>query len=171
MTAGATYTSIASTTVSSDTSSISFTSISGSYTDLILVLFGRSTRSATDDTVLFRLNSDSGNNYSRTRLLGTGSAVSSASDTNQSAMNFDIISAASNASDTYSPNIYHIMNYSNTTINKTVLNRSNNTDAYLIAQVGLWRSTAAITRIDLSLGTGPNFKSGTTASLYGIAAA
>ncbi len=171
MAAGSTYTPIATTTLASDTSTITFNSISGSYTDLILVLLGRSTRSSTDDTILFRLNNDSGSNYSRTRLVGTGSAAASARDTNQTAFNFDVISAASNPSGEFSPEIFQIMNYSNSTTYKTVLARTNTASTYVTAQVGLWRSTAAITRIDLTLNTGPNFLTGTMATLYGIQAA
>ena len=171
MAAGSTYTPIATTTLAVDTATISFTSIASTYTDLVVVLSGRSTRATTDDTMLFRLNSDSGSNYSRTRLVGTGSAAASARDTNQTAMNFDVISAASNPSGEFSPNIFQIMNYANSSTYKTVLCRTNTASTYVTAQVGLWRSTAAITRIDLTLNTGPNFATGTTATLYGIAAA
>ncbi len=167
----ATYEPIATTTLSTNTATVTFSSISGSYTDLILIIFGRSTRNTNDDTLLFRLNNDSGSNYSRTRILADGTTPSSARDAGQNGINFDIVAGATLASGTYSPNIYHIMNYSNTTTNTTVLNRSNNANAYVVAAAGLYRSTAAITRIDLSLVTGPNFVSGSTFTLYGIKAA
>ena len=65
------------------------------------------------------------------------------------------------------------MNYSNTTTNKTVLARGNNasdasypgTEAF----VGLWRSTAAINRIDFSSNS-KTWNAGTF-TLYGIKAA
>ena len=171
MAAGSTYTPIATTTLGSDTSSISFTSISGSYTDLVLILFARSTRPTTDDTLVMRFNNDSGSNYSKTRLVGTGSAASSYTSGSTTAFLLDAISGASNPTGEFSPNIYNIMNYSNTTTYKTIVTRSNTASAYVVAETGLWRSTAAVNRIDLSLNTGPNFKAGTMATLYGIQAA
>jgi hypothetical protein len=66
------------------------------------------------------------------------------------------------------------MNYSNSTTYKTVLGRSNRASSDTAADVGLWRSTSAITRIDLAMGGSfptNNFASGSTFTLYGIAAA
>ena len=61
MAAGATYTQIATTTLGSSQSTITFSSISGAYTDLVLVVTAK-VSSATDLWV--RANSDSGSNYS-----------------------------------------------------------------------------------------------------------
>jgi hypothetical protein len=62
------------------------------------------------------------------------------------------------------------MNYSNTTTYKAVLMRSDNADTATMANVGLWRSSTAIYQIDLVTSTS-TFASGTTFTLYGIAAA
>lgn len=166
-----TYEPIATTTLGSDTASVTLSSISGSYTDLILIAFMRSTRSATDDSFYMTLNGDTAGNYSATRLLGDGSSASSARNTNTGRFTFDIMAAGSTASGTYSPNIFHFNNYSNSTTYKTVLYRGNNANGYVIAEVGLWRSTAAITSIKIEPYTGPNLASGSTFTLYGILAA
>jgi hypothetical protein len=72
---------------------------------------------------------------------------------------------------TNSTAICQIMNYANTTTYKTVLARMNNTSYGVGASVGLWRATpVAITSVEASA-AGNNFAVGTTASLYGIAAA
>ena len=64
-----------------------------------------------------------------------------------------------------------INNYSNATTYKTVLWRDNS-NTYVAAQAGLWRSTSAITSITLSTNSSAtNFASGSTFSLYGILAA
>jgi hypothetical protein len=69
--------------------------------------------------------------------------------------------------------IAHIQNYSNTTTYKTSIGRGNRPDSLVDATVSLWRDTAAITTIDLAMGSAfpaNNFASGSTLSLYGIAA-
>ena len=67
-------------------------------------------------------------------------------------------------------NIVQIQNYSNTTTNKTYLARANNAAVSTDTNVGLWRSTAAISTIDIYSLVG-NFAIGSTFTLYGIAAA
>jgi hypothetical protein len=63
------------------------------------------------------------------------------------------------------------MNYSNTTTYKTWLSRSGASDRATEALVGLWRSTSAITTIALSIDAGATYSTGSTFTLYGIAAA
>ena len=62
------------------------------------------------------------------------------------------------------------MNYSNATTYKTVITRASNANNGVDAVVGLWRNTAAITSINVFLGTG-NLDTGSTFTLYGIKAA
>lgn len=68
--------------------------------------------------------------------------------------------------------IIQINNYSNSTTYKTAFMRTNTASTYgtVFAIVGLWRSTAAITSITLTPDAG-SFATGSTFSLYGIAAA
>ena len=67
--------------------------------------------------------------------------------------------------------IVHIQNYANTTTNKTTLARANKAPAGTDANVGLWRSTAAINSVTIFTASGANFSTGSTFTLYGIAAA
>lgn len=164
MPAGSTYTPLASTTLGSATSTVDFTSISGSYTDLVLVT-DFAVSSAGD--FYLRFNSDTGTNYSVTILVGDGtSAVSSRSST------IGYISPNYN-SDQISQRVIHnwsIQNYSNTTTNKTALCRYNNASRQTVAAVGLWRSTSAITSINIARSAG-NFTTGSTFTLYGLLSA
>ena len=76
MAAGNTYTPIATNTLSSATASVTFSSISGVYTDLVLVITPTIPTGAYD--ILMRVGNgtvDSGTNYSVTRVSGTGSAA------------------------------------------------------------------------------------------------
>jgi hypothetical protein len=160
MAAGSTYTPISTTTLGSSTSSVTFSSISGSYTDLVLTIDGIASTEASD---IMTFNSDSASNYSWTLMDG---APSSARGSNQSACYL-----GNTWTDRYFK-IINIFNYSNSTSYKTVISRSNyQAGNYAVsAWVSLWRSTSAIT----SLTVGPNsgtMSSGTKLTLYGITAA
>ncbi len=162
-----TYEPIASTTLGSSTSTITFNSISGSYTDLRLVVVPVSGGSTDDMSITF--NNDTATNYSRTRLYGDGSAASSARSTSQSNITLD--AGATNVSTTPSLRTIDIFSYAGSTF-KTVLTTTNcdkNGSGAVMYMVGMWRSTSAITRVDV-ISSG-NFASGTIATLYGIKAA
>ena len=167
MAAGSTYTPIATTTLGSAQSSITFNSFSG-YTDLILVANARNASGSGYD-LLCRLNGDSGSNYSRTALFGNGSSAQSSRASNETG--FYLGATAPTGSGEFYPDIIQFMNYSNTTTNKTVINRVGSHNNVVTAQVNLWRSTAAITSIVLTVNTGQNFETGSSFTLYGIQAA
>ena len=153
-----TYTPIATTTLGSAASSVTFSSISGAYTDLVLVIRGK--MSVDGGTTLY-LNNDTGANYSYTTIYGDGS--SAVSNRGSGAFSFY-------ADTTDSTAICHIMNYANTTTYKTVLGRSN-TSNYVLGRVTLWRSTSAISSLVVSNNNSNTYLTGTTFTLYGIKAA
>ena len=157
----ATYDCIATTTLSTTSSSVAFTSISGSYTDLVLVVAG--VTSSGTEAVAVQCNSDTGSNYSRTVLLGNGTTASSTRDSNQTSAGLGVLDST-----TQGNTIYHFMNYSNSTTYKTFIARGNVSSEQARAAVGLWRSTSAITSITVLVGT--SFASGSTFTLYGIKA-
>ena len=81
MAAGTTYTSIATYTVTGSTlASYTFTSIPQTYTDLVLVMQGGDTPVANNQ--YFRVNGDSGSNYTYVTVQGNGGAYSPATNTN-----------------------------------------------------------------------------------------
>jgi len=161
MAAGNTYEAIATQTLGSDTSSITFSSISASYTDLILVVNGGVVGPA---AMLVQLNGDTSVVYSVTRLYGDGSSATSDRFNSTDSLDLGYFN-----NDLNNSSFIHFMNYSNTTTNKSVINRWNST-TYVVAVVGLWRNTSAINSIRLFNAT-YNLKSGSTFSLYGIKAA
>jgi hypothetical protein len=67
-----TYTPIATTTLGTAAASVTFSSISGSYTDLVLIIAGVQ---SVADVPYIQFNSDTATNYSRTQLSGDGSSV------------------------------------------------------------------------------------------------
>ena len=162
----ATYDCIATTTLNSSANSVEFTSISGSFTDLILVAQPIGTSS---EDIRCRVNGDTGSNYSTTYMtineLGT---VYSYRRTSQTASSVGFLYSGLNTS-AGAPLFIHFMNYSNTTTNKTWLARSGQGDRNsLDAGVSLWRSTSAITSIKVIYNNSANFSSGSTFTLYGI---
>lgn len=169
MAAGATYEPIATTTLSSAQTGVTFSSISGSYTDLVLVanvkVTGAGGRNAT-----VQFNSDTGTNYSFTYVGGNGTTASSGRNSNDNRIRIQGI-VGIDANNFY-PVIMSIQNYSNTTTYKTCLIRANEASA-VQAEVGLWRNTNAINEIRIVAygNTEENWASGCTFTLYGITAA
>lgn len=167
---GRTYTPIATTKLTSSQNNITFSGISGSFTDLVLVC----QFSGILDTYGYYLcfNGDTTTaSYSSTSIKGNGSASSSTRNTSNNVMYIDyIFSTGTNLS---TNNIAHIMNYSNTTTYKTVICRGNNTDSTYpgaVLNIGQWRNTAAITNIQFGSFSG-GLMAGSTITLYGITAA
>jgi hypothetical protein len=156
----ATYEKIATTTLGSAAATITFSGISGTYTDLILVASGTSTTSS----ICIRFNNDTSSNYSDTNIFGTGSSVGSERHSNATKM-FGSVSGSTVFTD-----VFHIQNYSNTTTYKSCLIRGSLTTSAATAFAGLWRSTSAITRIDLINNNSGDFDSGFIATIYGIKA-
>jgi len=159
-----TYTELLKTTVGTATSSVTLSSIPSGYTDLVLVING--TNSGTSDDVALQFNGDTGTNYSRTFLQGSGTAATSGSNSNFTSVplgGYVLTSANYNS-------IIQIMNYSNSTTNKTQISRGNDASGFLYAITGLWRNTAAITSILCKwYSASGQFSVGSTFSLYGIA--
>jgi len=166
MAAGATYEPIATNTLGSATSSVTFSSISGSYTDLIVIV-NAICASGSTDLINLQYNGDTSSGlYSSTRVVGNGSTATSDRQTGGNFIYAGLINSTVRNSD-----IYQIQNYSNATTFKTCIARANVADNQTRAVVGLWRNTSAITSITLSHASSINFNTGSTFTLYGIAAA
>lgn len=161
----ATYEPIATTTLGSAANSFSFTSIPSTYTDLRLVITAMAT-TGTIDTWLY-MNNDTGTNYSGTRVSGTGAAASSAEFFNVSD-NYDTnLSSISTLPCLITHDIFSYAGSTNKTYLTTV-SMDKNGSGVVNYYVKMWRSTAAITRLDYRAGGSTTFATGTTATLYGI---
>ena len=168
MAAGGTYTPIATQTVSgSSTANSTFSSIPGTYTDLIIIANGYLTQL---DNTYIQFNGTGGSGYSGTVFKGDASLASSNRYSSNDRIVTDYSSYPNTTSFAWNANI-HIMNYANTSVNKTVLIRSNNADNGASLSGHLWASTSAITSIALQTTGTPKWGNGTTFTLYGIQAA
>lgn len=165
MAAGVTYEPIATTTLGSSTATISFSSISGSYTDLRLVFTGAVLFSNSD--LRIRFNSDTTTSYSQTNLIANGTTASSDRQTSQSSL---ILSNALLTTTTTMMTL-DIFSYAGST-NKTLLIKTTPSGAGFGVRrstAGTWRNTSAITSISLeSITSVAEFDTGATVTLYGI---
>jgi hypothetical protein len=161
-----TYIPLQSITLTSTATTVTFSGIPQTYTDLILVT-GDILNPTNLANMYFQFNDDGGSNYSRTWFEGTGSSSASSRDSNQTSMK---VGRSYGGNRTI--NIFHFQNYSNITTNKTVIGRSGSgdTSSSTVLSIGLWRSTAAINKIVIGIEGGIVFSSGCTFTLYGIAA-
>lgn len=158
-----TYTLISEQVLSSPASSVSFTSIPGTYKDLVLEVYGKMTSSNYQPCL--RFNSDSGTNYSGTYVRGDGSSASSGRGSNQTYVYpTPGVGIGTNSNMTW---FLHLLSYASTSIYKPVLGRLN-TESVAAGHEHTWRSTSAISTILVAAETG-NFDTGSTFRLWGVA--
>lgn len=168
-----TYKLIEQVTVASATTTISFNSIPQTYTDLCVLMSGRSDHGAHYGGGTLRFNGDLGNNYSFKRMYGDTTTVGSTGGSSVSAItDWDVNGGTTTASvfgnvQIYIPN-YRSSNFKSCSIDYSVENNSTNGINGLLA--GLWSSTSAITSITIYPFTYSTFffQPNTTAYLYGI---
>jgi hypothetical protein len=162
MAAGSTYTPIATTTLGSAQASYTFSSISGSYTDLRLVM---NIKSTTGFNPWLQFNGDTATNYSYVQVYGDGTTAASNKGTSTTSL---YLGEGFNTQ--FWTYFADVQNYSNSTTYKTTLWRGSIASNYVQQGVSLWRSTSAITSVKVGVSSG-NLDVGTSLTLYGIAAA
>ena len=165
-----TYTLISSVTVGSGgASSIDFTSIPATYTDLVLKTSARNTSTST--TMYLEFNGSGGTAYSVRVLYGDGSAAGSTSSASRANIKNDGGADDSGyTASTFANSEFYIPNYAGSnkkSVSVDGVPENNATTTYMALTAGLWDSTSAITSIKLTLFSG-NFAQYSTAYLYGV---
>ena len=159
-----TYEPIATTTLGSAASTITFSSIPATYTDLVLVVTYLGDGGSTYP--FYRINGTASQNVcSQTRLIGNGSSATSSRLTNAD-LYFGNVEATATIPAT---EIAHFFSYAGST-RKTALYESladKNGSGKVERGVALIPITAAINSIVMNAVVS-NFAAGTTATLYGI---
>ena len=162
-----TYDRIATQTLGSSASSVTFSSIPSTYTDLRLVMNYRSNTGIAGSSIQF--NGDTGSNYSETFIRGNGSAASSSRFTNSTYLQVGWQGWATTTIPQFCT--VDIFSYAGSTF-KTVVGEDNadrNGAGEVVRFVALWRSTSAITSIVVNENAGGgNYAAGSTFTLYGI---
>lgn len=151
----------------SSTGTITFSSIPSNYKHLQVRYMANGT--AAGESVLMRLNGDTGNNYTRHRLVGDGASASASALAPASSFYMDN-STIGTSTTFFDSNIIDIHDYSSTTKNKTerhMVGIDRNGSGAICLASGLWMNTAAVTSLTIFVTSG-NFGTGSTFALYGM---
>jgi len=161
----ATYEPIATTTLGTAASTITFSSIPSTYTDLRLVLVYKV--STTSSVPALQINSDTFARYSKINTNGNGVSVSAASSVGSTEISL------ANQVDTTIPQMVtiDIFDYTSTTIKKPLLittSEDKNGSGSVNFATATYNQTTAFSTLNFIILYGGNYSIGTTATLYGI---
>ena len=163
------YYSIATTTLSTSTATITFSSIPDTFTHLQIRYIARSDFATTEADFLYSLNSDTtSSNYNYHRLIGNGTAAYSQSSTSSRIVGQNTGSSAT--SGMFAAGVIDILDYALTSKYKTIRNligNDRNGGGTTGVYSNLWRNSAAISSITLTPDSG-NWVQYSHFALYGI---
>lgn len=180
MPAQATYTTIQTITAANSSSNdYSFTNIPATYTDLVVVAQVRGVASQAtqqfamylgDASTLFQSTQNSYNS-----MFGNGTSAGATRTNNASGMfQYGGCPGGTSTANTWGVFTFHIMNYANTNMFKTIISRNGvdtSGSGQAVIQVNTVRTTTAITRVGLATYGDGNLAAGSIFTLYGIKAA
>lgn len=156
------WTPLANITLGSAQASVTFSSISGTYRDLVLVCHYLAASSGSYPVI--RFNSDTSDaNYRFVEVVGNGTSASSSSGNGLYFGNNYQPSDNTNPQ----PVVIQILDYSATDKHKTALLRTNASTQGVSILAGRWANTAAITSITIN-GNFVNIAAGSSFALYGV---
>jgi hypothetical protein len=154
--------------------SIDISSISQSYSTLMLVINGRADAAAANKQVRMRLNNDSGNNYHSQRLSGIATTAAAAEYLGVDYWNTGYIAADSATANYAGSVVIWLPMYTGTTFYKTFNSVAGESSAATTgltatrAHTGIWLSTTAINRVTIYPADACNFKAGSSLTIYGL---
>jgi hypothetical protein len=168
------YESIASYTLGSNTTTITFNSIPSTYASLQLRILSASTRAASANLNI-QVNSDTGNVYTRHELYGDGTTATSAGAVAGGVTTANIArsTGGDSGSNIFGVSIIDIHDYASTTKNKTMrsffgINNNALSTEYIGLRSVLYIGASAITSLTLTSASSTNFLTNSVFSLYGI---
>ena len=154
---------------------ISFTSIPQTYKHLQIRSIARDTYNDGSSILLdlqMQFNGDTGSNYTKHILTGTGSSATASGSASRTSMEVAALPSATATTSMMSGMVIDILDYTSTSKNKTVHSFSGmngnaaNTQYVVTLRSNLWMSTSAITSITLTPATA--FTTTSTFALYGM---
>ena len=175
-TAAGAITQISQQLLGSPAASVTFSSIAGTYNQLILYMVAAVSDSALTQNLLVQFNGDTGSNYDYEYHYGnaaSGTDVVAGTDATTSILVPFLIGATAPANSAAAIRL-EFPGYAQTTFKKTLnaqAGAQSGTSAgsfYTSTSTGFWRSTAAITAIKLFENGGGNFVTGSVFTLYGL---
>lgn len=170
-----TYQLIASNTLSSSAASVTFSSIPGTFTDIVLRLSVRSDRVANSANLGLKINGAT-TNYSSVYMLKTESGTATGGriiSTDLAYSYLGVSNAANSTSNTFTSAEVYFPSYTisqNKSFSVFGAFENNDTNvSMIIGSANLYSSTSAITSLEITSPVGPsNFVSGSSFFLYGI---
>jgi hypothetical protein len=157
--------------VATTNSNASFANIPQIYKDLYIVTTTKDAATTGDHVLKIIINGDSGSNYNVTRLFVNGTSATSDIQNNTTWGGWTAVTNNSTAnSNIFSVNKTHILNYSNTSTFKTLIDESaadTNGSGFVYHCGTIWKSTAAINNLVIATTNG-GMAAGSTVHLYGI---
>jgi hypothetical protein len=164
-----TYTALATVTLGSSASSVTFSSIPATYRDLVLISVPVDTAIGTSQSLFVRFNSDSGSNYP---FVYMGTDTSGTPLAGAATLTAIVAARYDNRQD--GMGICRIMDYSATDKHKTTLTTGgmgNRTVSGIttLQAASRWANTSAITSLFIFSELSGNFAAGSRFDLYGIA--
>lgn len=159
-----TYEPIATTTLGAQAGTITFASIPGTYTDLKLIIAARA--GTVSGTMTITYNQQTSNLYGSTRLISNGSSATSTFNANPGSITGFLDTTLSTSIPAFVS--LDIFSYASSAFKTTLITSSfdRNGAGTVVHQVSVFRSTTAISRIDID--SSGYLSAGTTATLYGI---
>lgn len=165
---------LAETRLSADTASIDIQNIPGTHAGLFIAIHARQT-AASSETPLLRFNNDSGANYDWQRQNASATTRAGSESFGATSIFPGNITDSGSPTGAFAQILIWLPSYANSTTHKAcviqntrrALATSGGTG--LSQHSGVWRSTAAITRVTLSISSG-NVLSGSRVTVYGTGA-
>lgn len=157
------FEAISTQIVTTNTTTVTLSSIPSTYVNLQLRIFARKDTGGNDAFNLYFNNDTTNGNYSYHAFLGDG-----ASTTQSSISNPGMGSIRDNAWNTTVVDIVDYLNTSNKKVRRSLSGSISSTDGAVFYYGGAWNSTAAVNRIDVKVGGGNNFIPGSVFALYGL---
>ena len=164
------YESIATTTVTSNVSEITFSSIPGTYTHLQFRFIVRTNRGSAEDGFRITINDDTNAaNYDAHGLYGDG--TSKVAFEVNTGVGWAGYYPTNSGSSIFGAGVMDFLDYANTNKAKTMRHLGGydaNGSGYMVISSSLWTSTAAITKIKFTFDSGSLFTQYSQLALYGI---
>jgi hypothetical protein len=161
------------TVLDANAASITFSSISGSYRNLMLIISGATNAAQQFDGVKCTINDDGGSNYDYVSVYTHSGGTPTKGGSSAAAYWVPgFISGANSGAGAAGSVSMTVPNYSGSTLRKTFHSLAGRQDVqgglFVENYFGVWRNTAAITKLVLAPVTGTQFVAGTVATLYGM---
>ena len=161
---------ISTTTVASDTTRVTISSIPQTGTDLYVLFALRSSSAATSRYFKFTLNNNETGPYVIKTLKGSGSAASSENETTQTEMQLGEMPGSTATSGTFGNGSLYIPNYTGSAVKSMSFDlvTENNATAAVQKLIAARLTTGAVTQIDFWTYSPENIVAGSTISVYSI---